>query len=91
MNRVRIGCAITVIIGAIYASVGLFDSLQHFAVGVCIVAAAVILYGWADFYDSRRDEELRRYRAEVWHRRDMEARQDDRVRNIYEFPRDGMH
>lgn len=90
MNRVRIGCAITVIIGAIYASVGIFDSLLHFAIGVCIVSAAVIGYGWADFYDSYRDEELRRYRAEVWHRRDLEAREQQRVANVYEFPRDGI-
>lgn len=91
MNRIRIGCAITVLIGAIYAAAGLFQSLTHFGAGLAIAAIAVIGYGLCDFLDSERDERLRQYRAEVWHRRDLEAAADtDPVTNIYELPRDGM-
>ena len=90
MNRVRVGLALTTIIGAIYAAAGLFDSLGHFALGTIVAATAVLLYGLVDYVEYRRREELSRYRAEVWHRRDIEARQALRGDNIYEHPRDGV-
>jgi hypothetical protein len=48
------------------------------------------LYGLVDYVEYRRREELARYRATVWHRRDLEARQALRGNNIYEQPRDGI-
>jgi len=90
VNRVRVSLALTTIIGALYAAVGLFESLGHFALGTIIAASAVMGYGLVDFIEHRRREEMARYRAEVWHRRDLEARQAMRGDNIYEFPRDGV-
>lgn len=90
MNRVRVGLALTTVIGAIYAAAGLFDSLGHFALGVIVAATAIMLYGLVDWIENWRQEELARYRAEVWHRRDLEAQQALRGHNIYEFPRDGI-
>lgn len=72
MNRVRIGLAITVILGAIYAAAGLFDSLHAFALGVIVSSLAVIGYGLVDFVEAHRDEKLARGRAAVWARRDSE-------------------
>lgn len=89
MNRTRIGCAITILIGLIYAASGLVESLFHFGIGLAVASAGLIGYGLCDFIDSHRDEQLRRHRAEVWHRRDLEARERDRVHNLYEYPRDG--
>lgn len=92
MNRVRVGLALTTIIGAIYAAAGLFDSdsLGHFALGTIVAASAVMGYGLVDYVEYRRREELSRYRAQVWHRRDLEARQALRGHNHYEYPRDGV-
>ncbi len=97
LNRIRIGCAITVIIGLVYAGSGLVESLTQFGIGMAVASVAVIGYGLCDFIDSHRDEQLRRHRAEVWHRRDLEARRLERERserfkvaNVYEFPRDGI-
>ena len=90
LNRIRVGCAITVLLGVLYASGGLMESLTHFGIGVAVAATGLIGYGLCDFLDSHRDEQLRRHRAEVWHRRDLEARAAGRVANLYEFPRDGI-
>lgn len=93
MTRIRVALAITTIIGAIYAAAGLFDSLGQFALGTIIAATAVMGYGLVDYVEHRRREELSRYRAEVWHRRDLEARQawQTAERNAYEYPRDGLN
>lgn len=90
LNRIRIGCAITIIVGAVYASGGLMESLTKFGIGLAVAAAGLIAYGLCDFIESHRDEQLRRYRAEVWHRRDLQARAASRVDNVYEMPRDGL-
>ena len=73
MNRIRIGCAITVLLGTIYAFSGLLESLGHFAVGLIVAMVGVIGYGLVDFIESHRDEQLHRERVKVWERRDEEA------------------
>lgn len=73
MNRIRIGLLITAILGMIFASAGLFDSLLHVAIGLIVSGVAVLLYGLVDYLDARRDDELARGRAEVWARRDGSA------------------
>ena len=73
MNRIRFGLAVTVMLGAIYACAGLFESLTQFGIGLAVSAAAVIGYGLIDFLQSQRDEKLYRHRLEVWARRDAEA------------------
>ena len=92
MNRLRVGLALTAIIGAIYAAAGIFDSLGHFALGAIIAASAAIGIGAVDYVENGRREELARYRAEVWHRRDIEALHRTQLRpGIYTQPRDGRH
>jgi hypothetical protein len=87
MDRLRIGASITVIIGAIYAAAGLFNSLQQFGLGIVIAMIGVLVYGYVDYVTSHANEMRARYRAEVWHRRDLEAAaRADRVTNRYELP-----
>lgn len=90
MNRIRVGAAITALAGVMYGSAGLLISLRDFGIGVSVAAAAVIVYGCCDFIESHQREQVARYRAEVWHRRDREAAQRERIRNLYEVPRDGL-
>jgi hypothetical protein len=87
MDRLRIGASITVIIGAIYAAAGLFDSLQKFGLGIVIAMVGVLIYGYVDYATAHANELRARYRAEVWHRHDLEAAaQADQVTNRYELP-----
>lgn len=90
MNRIRIGCAITALAALLYGATGLLVSLTQFGVGLAVAAAAICAYGLIDFIEAHRDEQLARYRAEVWHRRDLEKREAQRAYNIYEHPRDGL-
>ena len=78
MNRIRVGLALTVIIGAIYAAAGMFESLGHFALGVIVAALAAMGIGLVDYVEQGRREELALYRAEVWRRRDLEVSQESR-------------
>lgn len=70
MNRIRIGMAISVIIGAIYAAAGLMDSLNDFGIGVAVAALGVIGYGLCDFVEDRHNEAILQTREAVWARRD---------------------
>jgi hypothetical protein len=54
MNRVRIGLVLTIIIGFLYASFGLFESLTKFGVGIAVAAAAAVGYGLCDYLEVRR-------------------------------------
>lgn len=90
MNRIRIAALITAIVAVIAAGSGLMVSLTQFGIWLAVAAAAVIAYGAVDFIESHRAEQAARYRAEVWHRRDREARQRQRIRSLYESPRDGI-
>lgn len=74
LNRIRIGCSVTAVIGVMYSAVSLFDSLAQVALGAIIAAAAIIAHGGIDYVQTRRDAELQRGRAEVWARRDAAAR-----------------
>jgi len=74
VTRLRVGLSITIMIGALYAAAGLFDSLTKFGVGICVAATAVIGYGLLDFLDSHQDEQTARGRDAVWARRDEEAK-----------------
>ena len=76
MNRIRIGLAITIILGSIYAAAGLFTSLRDFGIGAAIAATAMTGYGLLDFLEAHRNEKLHQYRAEVWLRRDLDALKD---------------
>lgn len=89
-NRLRVAFLLTIILGAIWASAGLFDSLTQFGIGVCVASLGVIGYGAVDYVDYHRSERLRQYRAEVWHRRDLEAIRDAQIHNRYEHRRDGL-
>lgn len=92
MNRLRVGLALTAIIGAIYAAAGIFDSLGHFALGAIVTATAIMAYGLLDYVECRHQEELANYRAEVWHRRDLEALRETQLRpSVYTQSRDGRH
>lgn len=91
MNRIRIGCALTALAALLYGATGLLVSLTQFGVGIAVAAAAICVYGAVDFIEAHRDEKLARYRAEVWHRRDLEARQEAQLKpGIYTRPRDGL-
>ena len=70
MNRIRIGLALTAIIGTIYGATALLTSLTQFALGTIIAAAAVIGYGLCETLDQRRRHD---YRENVWQRREIEA------------------
>ena len=89
MNRIRIGLAITIIIGAIYAAAGLFDSLTQFGIGAAVASAGMVGYGLLDFIEAREAEEMNRYRAEVWARRHAEVTAESELRpGIYVRGRD---
>ena len=71
MNRLRIGFALTIVIGSIYAAAGLFDSLLDLSAGVVVAMCGVIGLGCIDYLDARRDERIYRERVAVWARRDL--------------------
>lgn len=79
MNRIRVGFSLTIIGGFIWAAAGLFDSLAHFAAGVIVSMVGIIGYGLVDWIDYERAERLRQYRAEVWHRRDLDAARESQL------------
>ena len=70
MNRIRIGLALTFIIGSLYSAFGLFESLTKFAVGVIVACLAVIGFGLIDHLESEHDNRIIRERQQVWSRRD---------------------
>lgn len=70
MNRLRIGFAISVLLGAMYAACGLFTSLTEFSLGVVVASLAMIGYGLCDFLDAHHDDAIARSREAVWARRD---------------------
>ena len=70
MNRIRIGMAISVLLGTMYATAGLFDSLTQFGLGLAVASLGVIGYGLCDFIEDRQMEEMHRARHAVWARRE---------------------
>ena len=72
-RRIRIGLAVTFLLGVIYGFSGLMSSVAEFLTGMAVAMGALLGYGLLDFIESRRDERLHRTRAEVWARRDKEA------------------
>jgi len=70
MNRIRIGLALTFIIGSLYAAFGLFESLTKFSVGIIVSCLAVIGFGLLDHLEAEHDNRIIRERQEVWARRD---------------------
>ena len=72
-RRIRIGLAVTFLLGTIYGFSGLMSSVSEFLIGMAVALAALAVYGALDFIESHRDERLHRTRAEVWARRDEEA------------------
>lgn len=71
-GRLRIGFAITTILGLIYLAAGLFDSLIHVAIGLTITSLGVLGYGCIDYTTARHDDRLYQTRVDVWERRDRE-------------------
>ena len=71
MNRIRIGCAITVLLATMYAATGLLTSLTDFGIGLVIASAGVIGYGLCEHLASRHDQRITTTRAQVWARRDQ--------------------
>lgn len=71
-NQLRIGFALTTILGAIYTAAALFDSLTHIAIGLCVTSLGVIGYGCIDYHTARHDDRLHNTRVDVWARRDRE-------------------
>jgi len=53
MNRLRIGLIMSMIIGLLYASFGIFESLTKFGIGVAVGAAAVVGLGLLDYLEAR--------------------------------------
>jgi len=53
MNRLRIGFALTTILGAIWASAGLFDSLGQVALGLVVCSVGVLGSGAVEWVASR--------------------------------------
>lgn len=70
MLRIRIGLTITMILGAIYAAAGLMTSLRDFGIGVAVVGTAWLLQGLITYLNENDAQVMRRYREDVWARRD---------------------
>jgi len=70
MNRIRIGAAITIMLGAIYASAGLLDSLTEFGIGLAVATLGVIVYGLCDFIEDHHMHTMSQGREAVWARRE---------------------
>jgi len=70
MNRIRIGLVLTFVIGALYASYGLFESLAKFSLGVIVACLAAIGYGLVDYMEDRHERRILAERQQVWRRRD---------------------
>lgn len=70
-NRLRVGLTLTILLGLMWAAVGLFDSLAQVAVGLIVTGVAGLGIGLVDYLDARADNRLARGRAEVWVRRGL--------------------
>jgi hypothetical protein len=70
INRIRIGLALTFIIGSLYSAFGVFESLTKFSVGIIVSCLAVIGFGLLDHLEAEHDNRIIRERQEVWARRD---------------------
>jgi hypothetical protein len=69
VNRLRVGFALTGIIGMLLTAFGLFDSMVQLAAGIVVAAAGLIGYCAVDYVDN--DRSFREdYRDQVWARRD---------------------
>jgi hypothetical protein len=72
MNRIRIGLVLTFIIGCLYATFGLFESLGKFSLGLIVACLAVIAYGLVDHLESEHNNQIFVERQRVWARRDRD-------------------
>lgn len=70
MNRIRIGMALSVLLGVLYAGCGLLDSLTDFGVGLAVAALGVIGFGLCDFIEDRHMRIWHEGREAVWARRE---------------------
>jgi hypothetical protein len=70
VNRIRIGLALTFVIGCLYSAFGLFDSLTKFSAGMIVASLAVIGYGLVDHVEAEHDNQICAERDRVWARRD---------------------
>lgn len=67
--RIRIGSAVTALLGLIYAAAALFDSLDQVALGLLVAGVASTGWGLCDWLE---DRQIAEGRAAVWARRDRE-------------------
>lgn len=75
MNRLRVGFAVTILVGTMFATASLLDSLVNFSVGLIVACCGLIGIGAIDYAQARqdwRDERTAMQRAAVWERRDTE-------------------
>jgi len=70
MKRIRIGLALTFIIGSLYSAFGLFESLTKFSVGIIVSCLAVIGFGLLEHLEAQHDNQILLERDRVWARRD---------------------
>lgn len=70
VTRLKIGFTLTMLLGAMWAAVGLFDSLTQVAVGLIVMASASIGLGAVQWVEDRRDDAWL-YREAVWVRREQ--------------------
>lgn len=76
---IRAGFLLTTLLGAIYASAGLFSSLTEFAIGTVVAMIGVTGWGATAYVADRRAEnieKMRQHRAAVWQRRQQEIDHD---------------
>lgn len=74
MNSLRIGFAMTTIIGLLYTAVGLFDSMLQLGIGIALTAAGVCGYGAVDYVEHRQIARWQDGRDTVWKRRERHLR-----------------
>jgi len=68
---IRIGLALTFVIGCLYAAFGVFESLFKFGIGMIVSSVAVLVWGYLD-YSSSHDLRIGQERDDVWARRDQQ-------------------
>jgi len=49
---IRIGLALTFVIGCLYAAFGVFESLWKFGIGMIVSSVAVLVWGYLDYSSS---------------------------------------
>jgi len=67
---IRIGLALTFVLGCLYSAFGVFESLWKFGLGMIVSSVAVLVWGYLD-YSGGHDDRIAEERDRVWARRDQ--------------------